>query len=141
MKIASYKATRSGAPGLFNILVRWWRASKYSHNELVFADGMCASSSWMDGGIRFKQIELNPQKWDIVELDSKFSEEKARQWFTNNLGSKYNLLLILSFVLPFLARQASKRGYVCSTAIAESLGFKESWRIDPALLHEWVVNN
>ena len=141
MKIASYKATRPGAAGLFNRAVRWWRSSAYSHNELVFSDGQCASFSWMDKGARIKTIELSPDKWDFVDVPADCDEAAARAWFEARIASqdrskrRYNLWLLLAFVLPFLARHAAKLGHVCSTGIADALGNPEPWRIDPALLH------
>lgn len=141
MKIASYKATRPGIAGLFNIGVRWWRASHYSHNELVFSDGRCASFSWLDHGARIKSIDLNPEKWDFAEVPAGIDEASARAWFESRIASqdrrkrRYNVWLLVAFVLPFLARRAAKLGHVCSTGIAEALGHPEPWRIDPALLH------
>lgn len=67
MKLALYKSTRPGLPGLYNRLVRWWTDSEYSHCELVFSDGMCGSSSWLDGGVRLKRIELDPDHWDVID--------------------------------------------------------------------------
>lgn len=47
--------------------IQWWTNSIYSHCELV-VDGMCYSSSAMDGGVRSKRIELDAAKWDVIEL-------------------------------------------------------------------------
>ena len=140
MRIASYKGTRGGLAGLFNIGVRWWRSSAYSHTELVFSDGMCGSVSWMDNGVRLKAIELDPDRWDIVDIGEPVPERDARLWFILNRGRRYNLLLLLAFVLPFLARWAARLGHVCSTGIGEALQLPEAWRLDPALLHNLAVS-
>ena len=69
MKIAFYKGTRKGVAGLFSIACRLWLRGKYSHVEMVFRDGMCAGSSSMDGGVRFKRIDFDENKWDFIEID------------------------------------------------------------------------
>ena len=48
-------------------LIQLWTGSIYSHCELL-VDGWCYSSSAMDGGVRRKQIKLDPEKWDVVRL-------------------------------------------------------------------------
>jgi len=47
--------------------IQWWTGSIYSHCELV-VDGWCYSSSAMDKGVRRKQINLDPEKWDVIAL-------------------------------------------------------------------------
>ena len=49
---AFYQGTRPGLPGLYNRLVRWLDRGEFSHCELVFGDGMSASASFMDHGVR-----------------------------------------------------------------------------------------
>ena len=68
MKAAFYKETRPGLPGIYNRLVRWWTKSPYSHVELVVSTGRAWSSSFEDGGVRSKLIDLDPAKWDLVDL-------------------------------------------------------------------------
>jgi len=68
MKIAFYKGTRAGVAGIYNRGVRAIDAGKYSHCEIIFSDGVSASSSFMDGGVRFKEIEYNSANWDIIEI-------------------------------------------------------------------------
>ena len=76
MKVALYKGKRGGFAGAFDAAVRWWTRGAYSHVELVFSDGMAASSSTRDGGVRFKRIDFKPDQWDFVEL--KVDEEQLR---------------------------------------------------------------
>jgi hypothetical protein len=47
--------------------IQFWTNSIYSHCELVI-DGMCYSSSAMDKGVRAKVIDLDPAKWDVIDL-------------------------------------------------------------------------
>ena len=132
MKIAFYKGTHEGLPGLFNRAVRWWTRGAYSHTEMVFeqnADGqyLCASASKMDGGVRFKNIILDPDKWDVFEINA--DRDYAYQWFKEREGLKYDVLGLFGFVIRRLEDDAGK--YFCSEACAASIGITEAWRFDP----------
>ena len=128
MKLAFYKGTRKGLQGLYSRLARWVDSGPYSHCELVFSDGLSASASFIDGGVRFKQIKYKPEQWDVVELQG-FDEDKARQWFEDHEGEKYDLLGNLRFIFFFV--KPSNNKWFCSEAIAEALGISESWRLGP----------
>lgn len=128
MKLAFYKGTRKGLQGLYSRLARWVDSGPYSHCELIFSGGMSASASFIDGGVRFKQIEYKPEQWDVVELQG-FDEDKARQWFEDHEGEKYDLLGNLRFIFFFV--KPSNNKWFCSEAIAEALGISESWRLGP----------
>ncbi len=83
----------------------------FSHVELVFgrpgASGrsLCFSSSWRDGGVRFRHIDLADAagKWTLVavRLDD---EAPLRAWCTRRLGGRYDIPGVLAFKLP-LVRQ------------------------------------
>ena len=49
MKLASYKATRTGLQGLINRLIRWRFSGAYSHTEIVFEPGD-GVAGWMPFG-------------------------------------------------------------------------------------------
>jgi hypothetical protein len=136
MKVAFYKATRPGLQGLFNSLVRWWTNGPYSHCEAVLyirADGysICASSSKMDGGVRIKPILLNPEHWDIVEID--FDPDVVALWYYANLGKLYDTLGLFGFV--WRRADGHKDKYVCAESIAAALGIGQPWRLDPNTLY------
>lgn len=128
MKIAFYKGTRKGVQGLYSRLTRWVDSGPYSHCELVFNDGLSASASFIDGGVRFKHIDYKPEHWDVVELQG-FDGDKARQWFEDHEGEKYDLLGNLRFIFFFV--KPSNNKWFCSEAIAEALSISESWRLGP----------
>lgn len=123
-----YKGTRPGLQGIYSRAVRWIDRGQYSHAELVFSDGMSASASWMDGGVRFKRIDYNPEHWDFMALPDEL-EPYARDWFERNVGAPYDLMGNVRFVLPWLAD--SERGWFCSEALGAALGWKEPWRYGP----------
>lgn len=145
MKLASYKATRTGLPGVFNRAVRWWLHGPYSHTELVFSDGASFSCSKMDGGPRFKQMVFDPEHWDFVPVPARYNEDAARNQARAICADhgpqrvRYSLLLLAAFVLPPLYRWVSDRDEVCSTAIGRVLGRADAKRLDPNELHDAIL--
>jgi hypothetical protein len=128
MKIAFYKSTRPGISGVYNRLVRWWDQGSYSHCELVFSDGMSASSSYADGGVRFKNIEYSADNWDLFDLPEEY-ELDARSWFDKHAGQKYDLIGNIRFAFGFLNTPEDR--WFCSEAIASALNVSEPWRVSP----------
>lgn len=128
MIIAFYTGTRPGLPGIYNRGVRRWTVGPYSHVEAVFSNGQWASSSFEDGGVRFKAITFNPANWFLVWVPDEL-ESGARQWFIDHKGWKYDLLGNVHFVIP-LVRHSKRRAF-CSGAIAAALRFVEPWRFHP----------
>ena len=128
MRAAFYKATRPGLQGIYSRAVRFIDRGQYSHSELAFSDGMSASASYIDGGVRFKRIDYDPAHWDFVELPDA-AEPFAREWFRANEGAPYDLLGNVRFVLPLLPDSSS--GWFCSEAIAAALKLREPWRLGP----------
>lgn len=133
MKIAFYKGTKEGVAGVYNRGVRWIENGLYSHCEIWFSNGLSASSSFMDGGVRFKEIEYDLDKWDIFELPY-FDEEYAYNYFVQRIGKPYNLRGNLHFVFGFI--RGNSDGLFCSEACAEALGLINGWQFAPnALAH------
>ena len=130
MKLASYKGTRPGFPGLFNVATRAWLHGPYSHTELVFSDGMCASSSFLDGGVRFKRIDLDPAKWDLVDCPG--DEAYARAWFKKHDGEPFDVLGLIGFVGPRGLQNQWK--WFCSESIGAALQIPQPWRLDTCVL-------
>lgn len=128
MRAAFYKGTRPGLQGIYSRAVRWIDRGPYSHAELVFSDGLSASASYIDGGVRLKRIDYNPAHWDLIDLPQSL-EPYARAWFESHLGAPYDLMGNVRFVLPWLAD--SERGWFCSEALAAALGWAEPWRFGP----------
>lgn len=128
MYAAFYKGTRPGLQGIYSRAVRVIDRGPYSHCELVFGDGLSASASYIDGGVRFKRIAYDPSHWDFVQLPQ-YLETQARKWFDEHEGEPYDLMGNIRFVLPFLPD--SEKGSFCSEAVAAALGFREPWRFGP----------
>lgn len=131
-KIAFYRGTRPGISGLYSRAVRLVTKSIYSHCELIFTDEIAASASFLDGGVRFKNIDFKDDNWDFIELPPSL-EKKARNWFTAHDGQKYDLLGNLHFIFPLV--DDNKQKWFCSEAIAAALNLKDGWRYDPGTLY------
>lgn len=127
MKLALYKA--KGKIG--NAFIRWWTNSQYSHCELVI-DGLCYSSSVQDNGVRRKAIDLDPEKWDLIELPWA-DTEKAKRYFEASDEFKYGWLSLLSSQL-FNRNRSNKNSQFCSEWCANALGLTNSSSYSPRTL-------
>ena len=136
IKVAFYKypKTKPFYTTVFNRLTCWWTRGQYSHVEIVLSeqDGVyeCGSSSARDHGVRVKSMPLPPAKWDIVEIEG--DPERVRAWFVRESGRKYDYLAWLGFL--FRRERGSTTKWFCSEAIADCLGYRDSWRFDPNTL-------
>jgi hypothetical protein len=127
-RLAFYRGTRPGIPGLYNRLVRARGRGQYSHVEMVFSDGLSASSSFADGGVRFKKIDYSADHWDFVDLPAEL-EHRARRYFEGRVGIGYDIMGNVHLILGFLSH--SQNRLFCSEAIMAALGFDEAWRFEP----------
>ncbi len=130
MKVAWYKGTRPGIQALFSVGVRLWRKSIYSHCEVVFSDGMCASSSFIDGGVRFKQIDLKPEHWDVFDVAA--DEAAVRAWYAAHAGCPFDVRGLIGVALPFIGSSEGK--FFCSESVLAALGFDDAFRFAPDML-------
>lgn len=118
MKIAFYKG-RYG--NYLDKIICLGTLSKYSHCEIVFSDGICASSSYRDGGVRFKYINLNDGKWDVYDLDnSQESEAAIHLFFECHNGNRYDTFGALLSVFGLSSNVKDKQ--FCSEICAMALG-------------------
>lgn len=103
----------------------------------------CASSSGIDkiprwskqragklGGVRFKMIDVLPEKWDIIQVDT--DPVRAASYFKMMEGSPYDYSLIFSYVSWLVSEDPTAIN--CSEACASALEFDQAWRYDPCLL-------
>jgi len=131
--MAFYKGTHAGIKGWYNRLVRWWTRGQYSHVEVVFSDGISGSASYLDGGVRYKRIEFDPDKWDFVELPSSL-EPLARCYFDTHNGAGYDVMGNVRFLVGFLPDSRPRK--FCSEAAAEAIGIADGWRFEPNALFQ-----
>ncbi len=127
MQVAFYK----GRSRIFNRLVSWFCKGVYSHVELVMCESphghVCASSSFLDGGVRIKVIKLKTEHWDIVDVGG--DPVAAHEWLDQHLGDGYDIRGLIGFIWR-PAYQSRKRWY-CNEAVGAMLGEVDPWRFDP----------
>ncbi len=137
MKLMFFKGIHPGLAGIYSHGVRIITKSIYSHVELLFDDGGSASSSYLDGGVRYKTVDYSvASDWDCIELPSALYETAARAWFDAHKGQGYDLLGNLHFVISVVGDEKSK--WFCSEAVGAALGLPNSWRFDPGTLYQAV---
>ena len=116
--------------------------SRYSHWELRFSNGDCFSSSYRDGGTRFKQIVVNPHHWDVVPLPATQEQEEAvRTWCVGQLGKPYDLLGVLCIDLPgdIHTEGAWYCSNVCAAALSENHVHHYPDKLSPGRMYELTV--
>jgi len=113
--------------------IQWWTNSIYSHCEIVI-DNMCYSSSAMDGGVRRKQITLDPEKWDVVEL-AWADAGRVLIYFQATDPQKYGWLGLVVSQLFNLNRE-TKGAQFCSQWCAAALGLPNPASYSPRTLAE-----
>lgn len=142
MKLAFYKAkqphNKYKLDGLVDALTGGYG---YSHVELVFPDGTCFSSSVLDGGTRFKKINLNPERWVVVDLPNslftpKYSADRVHMRASKILNRGYDHLGILFYhLIPFKIQDNGK--WWCDEAVCWALGMRK-FRNNPNKLAKMV---
>lgn len=118
LKLAFYK----GGKTFFDRVTRWRTNGVHTHVELVFSDGVAFSSSQWDGGTRFKSIDFDPAKWDLVQVTLRRSvrEANVRDWCSLQLGMKYDWRGILRFFAGRSGEEKRERWF-CSEICGEAL--------------------
>lgn len=112
--------------------IQWWTGSIYSHCELVVDGGYCYSSSAMDGGVRGKVINLDPEKWDVVELPWA-DAEKVLQYFNETDPLKYGWLSLIASQMFNTGREIGEAPF-CSQWCAAALGLPNAVTYSPETL-------
>ena len=131
VQLALYK----GRGKLGNRITRWWTGSIYSHCELVVC-GVCLSASFMDGGVRAKQIDLDSGHWDVIPLPWA-DVAQVLAFFEQTKGRAYDWLgLFRGQLFNRGGRDGSK--YFCSEWCAEAIGIPAAEMYSPARLGELV---
>lgn len=131
MQLAFYRGPRQGIWKAVSWVVRNWTRGPYCHVEVIFSDGLSASASLADGGVRITHQYFHPGHWDIYAVD--FDETVARRWFQEHAGLKFDALGVLAFLWRPFRGQPGR--WFCSETVAAALGFGEPWRFCPNTLH------
>lgn len=127
IQLAMYK----GKGKIGNRLTRFWTRSKYSHCEIVI-NGFCYSSSFMDGGVRKKVIDLTDGKWDLFDIPWA-SERCILCFFNRSIGSGYDWAGLLGSQV-FNRRCNNPNRYFCSEWAGDALGIPNPEAYSPQSL-------
>lgn len=141
-------------------LIRFVTRSPYSHVELILEPKLkspiggssggtnavrnggskavtCYSSSARDGGVRIKAIILNPDHWDLVDIEW-YVGDHIERLFADLAGSKYDYLG-LAFSQFFNWRRHCQTRWFCSEIIAFALGIPNANSYSPGDLKALVA--
>ena len=119
MENQTFLALYKGKGTICNAIVRWWTGSIYSHCEIV-VNGICYSSSRMDGGVRCKKIDLNSGRWDVLKIEADVKDRVIAVYEVTK-GNKYNWFGI--FGAQVINRRYRKQNkFFCSEWCAHALG-------------------
>lgn len=93
MKLAFYKAKYGDK---LDKAISLLSHGEFSHCEFIFPgyDNVAFSSSYRDNGVRFKQIDFNPDRWEIIDLAKtiRVSEQEIANWCQCQVGCKYDII-------------------------------------------------
>ena len=139
--LASYKGTGTW----IDKIIRCVTKGEYSHSELAVEKTQGTekwfdiySSSPRDGGVRVKKVaELEPEKWDLIELHN-ITEQQINAHYEKTKGMRYDFFGAIGTKL--LIRQSRSKMF-CSEWVFNVLqNSTEGWRFDPSQLHAIFAN-
>lgn len=131
LKLAFYKGTGR----IDDRIIRTATRSIYSHCELNIADAYL-SASGRDGGVRRKQMQINPDHWDVLPLEG-WERRDAWDRAFGEIGRPYDYAgIIFNFTVPI--RQHMRQSWFCSELCAYALGFADPHTLAPGDLHNRV---
>lgn len=120
---------------IFARLVKVLQGGDSAHCEASYewsgTTHQCVSSSFLDGGIRKKEIVMPPEKWRIYEVDS-IDSARIEEVYKKYEGSGYDWFGLAGFV--FRRIKGFLNRVFCSEYAAEVIGLDEPWRFDLVLL-------
>lgn len=125
-------AFRKNDGRVFSRFIQWWTGSPYSHCEIV-VDGVCYSSSWVDGGVRAKRINLKKHKWDIIDLPWVDADQVLR-YFAETDHHTYGFVSLILNQL-FNKNKKVREKQFCSEWCANAIGLPNAVTYSPATLH------
>ncbi len=114
---------------LLDRLIAAHDAGPYSHVELVFSPSprigrpLCCSSSFRDGGVRFKHLRLGGEQahlWDVLPVPvSPRDVSELHSFCRDHVGGRYDYLGVLAFKIPLLRHKLN--WWFCSEFVVAAL--------------------
>ncbi|MDO4440601.1 MAG: enoyl-CoA hydratase [Moraxella sp.] len=125
---------------IFDGITRFFTRGKYSHTEIAIAlsDGRyeCYTSSYRDGGVRCKVMDLFADKWELIPLS--ITHEQVKDYFKHTQGAGYDLWGALGAVALF--KQSDKKFFCSEWCYNAIFGSDKGWRFSPSDLASMVEN-
>ena len=118
---------------LISNLIKWRLCSSYSHSGLVI-DNVLYHSSYINHGLRCEKFIMEESSgWDFFYLGDE-NDEKFLETFKKFEGTPYDLIGLLTFILPF---KADFKELYCFEWCGLALGLNITTRVTPEdlLLH------
>ncbi|WP_432481602.1 enoyl-CoA hydratase [Moraxella sp. ZY200743] len=120
-------------------ITKFFTRGKYSHCEIAIAlpDGRyeCYTSSYRDGGVRCKVMDLPSDKWELTPLS--ITHEQVKAYFKHTQGAGYDLWGALGAVALF---HQSQERYFCSEWCYNAIfGSDKGWRFSPSDLYDLIL--
>lgn len=131
MKLIFYKAWYNPRATFFDKVIAFFSLGSVSHSEICFSNGECFSISPRENSIRFKKIPLNPQRWDIVELNISLRDEMKVYKYCKKIEQKkvkYDYIGALTSPLRLCIQNEDK--YFCSEVCANVLSETEIFDLE-----------
>lgn len=118
------------------------RFRNVTHSEAILEDHpdgttTIGSASLREGGVRMKRCTLNKSNWMVVNVPT-WSAEKAKAWFIEHQGAKYDKRGALATILPCLGGDSNS--YFCHESVGESVEFKGAAMLTCSEFAEVVVH-
>lgn len=135
-----YKGRKRDNPesGMLDRVICLVTRSKYSHVELVYYRSQTSNliytwgASPRDFGVRKAVITMNPQHWDVYELNTEKTIEEMHVWFGKEDGSKYDWFGALGSRYRFFKQ--SKTRWFCSEIVGSFLDREKPHLLSPGKL-------
>lgn len=83
------------------------------------------------GGVRFKRIALESEKWDVVRVP--YQPIPAAQMAVKLQGALYDWQGIFGYLAWMIPDKPAR--YSCAEFAAKIFGFEDAWRFDPCVTH------
>ena len=119
-------------------ITKFFTKGRYSHCEIAISlsDGRfeCYTSSYRDGGVRCKAMDLPSDKWELVPLS--ITHEQVKAYFKHTQGEGYDLWGALGVVALF--KQSDKKFFCSEWCYNCIFNSNKGYRFSPSDLYDLI---
>ena len=142
MRLAFYKAFQSKGT-MLDKTIAVASLGRFSHVEMVFPDGKCFSISPRENVVRFKNIELDPKQWELIDLKPTLDIDKIYEKINDFDKYKYDYFGAIFSITPLCLQLKNK--VFCSELVTDVLRaqapyyfLREGCKYSPNELYELI---